>query len=272
MDPKVKAKLDHQVALERLYSANELIPRMRKVFEDFGAYDVLDENDIHEKLGMAVLVQMALRKRAPFTTLVGLVRGYCTDVNEVVAEVDKCVKAGLITWNGKEFVTVFTMPADVQLELDRFQYPLPMVVRPRYLTDNTQTGYLASGAKGSVILKNNHTDDDVCLDHLNRVNSVKFTLDVETAIMVKNQWKNLDKPKEGETALDFQKRQKAFNKYTNHVYHVIEVLCKEGNEFYLTNRYDKRGRVYAQGHYINPQGTEWNKATVQFANQEITTG
>ena len=63
MDEQLKAKLDHQVELEKLYSNNELLPRMRKVFEDYGAKDLLADLGIHEKLGMAVLVQMALRKR-----------------------------------------------------------------------------------------------------------------------------------------------------------------------------------------------------------------
>ena len=269
MDSQLKAKLDHQIELERLYSNNELMPRMRKVFEDFGAKDDLAALGINEKVGMAVLEQMALRKRCQLTVLVGLVRHLMPTAQAAMDEVHKCVEAGLVTWSGTEFITVFTMPADVQAELDRFQYPLPMVVRPRHLTKNTQTGYLASGANGSVILKNNHTEDDVCLDHLNRVNAIKFTLDVDTAVMVKNSWKNLDKPKEGETHFDFQKRKKAFEKYTQHAYHVIEKVCQEGNEFYLTNRYDKRGRVYVQGHYINPQGTEWSRAVVQFADQEL---
>lgn len=269
MDQETKAKLDHQVELEKLYSHNELMPRMRKVFEDFGAKEVLEERGINEKLGMAVLVQMALRKRCLLTTLVGLVRKYMPTAQEAMDEVHKCVEAGLVTWSGTEFITVFTMPADVQAELDRFQYPLPMVVRPRHLTKNTQTGYLASGATGSVILKKNHTDDDVCLDHLNRMNRVKLCINLDTAVMVKNKWRNLDKPKEDESQTDYQKRVKAFHKYTNHAYQVIALVCKEGDEFYLTHRYDKRGRVYAQGYYINPQGSEWNKACIEFADKEI---
>ena len=269
MDTEIKAKLAHQTELEKLYSRNELLPRMRKVFEDFGAKDVLEAHDIDEKLGMAVLVQMALRKRCQLTTLVGLVRKYMPTAQEAMDEVGKCVKAGLVTWSGTEFITVFTMPADVQTELDRFQYPLPMVVRPRHLTKNTDTGYLASGAVGSVILKNNHTDDDVCLDHLNRVNRMKLCINLDTAITVKNKWRNLDKPREDEQHSEYQKRVKAFEKYTNHAYQVMALVCKEGNEFYLTHRYDKRGRVYAQGHYINPQGTEWNKSCIEFADKEI---
>ena len=272
MDASIKAKLDHQVELERLYSNNELMPRMRKVFEDFGAKDDLAALGIDEKLGMAVLIQMALRKRCNVTTLVGVVRKLMPTAQQAMDEVAKCVEAGLVQWNGEVFITNFTMPTAVQLELDRFQYPLPMVVRPKHLTKNTQTGYLASGATGSVVLKDNHTEDDVCLDHLNRVNAMKLTLNVDTATMVKNKWAHLDKPKEGESVFDYQKRRKAFDKYTQHAYHVMGVVCAEGNEFFITNRYDKRGRVYAQGHYINPQGTEWNKAVAEFAHQEITNG
>ena len=70
----IQAKLEHQATLERLYSNNELMPRMRKVFEDYGAKDILEDMNIDVKLGMAVLVQMALRKRCQLTVLVGLVR------------------------------------------------------------------------------------------------------------------------------------------------------------------------------------------------------
>ena len=269
MDEQLKAKLDHQIELERLYSNNELMPRMRKVFEDYITNDDLEALNINPKVGMTVLVQMALRKRCQLTTLVGLVRKNMATAQEAMDEVHKCVEAGLVEWNGREFVTKFVMPADVQQELDRFQYPLPMVVRPKHITKNTQTGYLASGATGSVILKDNHHEDDVCLDHLNRMNRVRLSINLDTAIMVKNKWKNLDKPKDDETHQEYQKRKKAFEKYTNHAYTVIGKVLEEGNEFYITHRYDKRGRVYCQGHYVNPQGTEWNRAVVEIATKEL---
>ncbi len=50
----------------------------------------------------------------------------------------------------------------------------------------------------------------------------------------------------------------------------MALVVQEGNEFYLTHRYDKRGRTYAQGHFINPQGTEYNKAVLEFSNEEVT--
>ena len=50
-------------------------------------------------------------------------------------------------------------------ELELYQYPLPMLVEPRTLKNNRDTGYLTR--KDSVILKNNHHDDNSYCQHLN---------------------------------------------------------------------------------------------------------
>ena len=126
---------------------------------------------------------------------------------------------------------------------------------------------LTSG--GSIILRNNHHNDDVCLDHINRVNKIRFVINTDTATMVKNKWRNLDKPKEGETKEDFEKRKKAFEKYDRTAKDVISLLVKEGNEFHLTHKYDKRGRIYCQGYHVSYQAAPWNKAVIEFADQEI---
>jgi DNA-directed RNA polymerase len=50
---------------------------------------------------------------------------------------------------------------------------------------------------------------------------------------------------------------------------VIGILEGFSNEFYLTHRYDKRGRVYCQGYHVTYQGTPWNKAVLELADKEI---
>ncbi|MEK0397488.1 hypothetical protein WNX13_10960, partial [Lactobacillus delbrueckii] len=74
---------------------------------------------------------------------------------------------------------------------------------------------------GSIILKKNHHEDDVCLDHINRMNKIPFQIDMRVVKFVKNEWRNLDKPKEGETREDFLKRKKAFEKYDRTAHEVI---------------------------------------------------
>lgn len=126
--------------------------------------------------------------------------------------------------------------------------------------------------EGSVILKKNFHNDDVCLDHINRCNRIPLTINQTTATMVKNQWRNLDKQKDGETREEFLKRKKAFEKHDRTAKDVMSILTAKTDVFYLTHKYDKRGRTYCQGHHVTYQGTPWNKAVIQFANTELVKG
>lgn len=63
---------------------------------------------------------------------------------------------------------------------------------------------------------------------------------------------------------------KAFEKYDRTAKDVLDHVRIHGNEFYLTHRYDTRGRTYSQGYHVNPQGNDWNKAIVEFAKEEVT--
>lgn len=261
----------HQLELEKLYNKNQLIPRIRKEFEEcttFNFVQYLTDKDIPIAFGLGLLVQMALHKRANLTTLVGLLRHHFGDSQETADMLLKCAEADLVDYSAamKMFVVKFEITADVQEELDRYQFPLPMVVQPSYVRSNKQTGMLTSG--GSIILRNNHHNNDVCLDHINRMNSIKLTINMDTAAMVKNKWRNHDKQKEGESKDDFIRRKRAFEKYDRTAKDVIAQLIKEGNEFYLTHRYDKRGRIYCQGYHVTYQGAPWNKAVVEFADKE----
>lgn len=262
----------HQIELEKLFSKNQLIPRIRAEFQNCEAMnfsDYLLEKEIPIPFGMDLLTQMALHKRATLPTLVGLLYHHFNDAQVTTDMIAKATMADLVDWSPSLalFIVKFTISADVQEELDRFQYPLPMVVEPKPLRTNRDTGYFLGS--GSVILRNNHHEDDVCLDHLNRMNTIKLTINQDVVRMVKNSWKSLDKSKEGETKDEFDRRRKAFAKYDRTSKDVITLLMKENDHFHLTHKYDKRGRTYACGYHINTQGNPWSKAIVEFAHKEL---
>lgn len=266
------AKRQHQMELELLFNKNQLLPRIRAEFtdcEDFDFTKYIESKGIPAKFGIECLVQMALHKRADLPIMVGCLQALTDTPQECADLLLKCAMADLIDWSPdlEVFVVKFTISDDVQAELDCFQFPLPMIVEPTYVESNKQNGYLTSN--GSVILRNNHHEDDVCLDHINRMNALKLTLNMDVVKMVKNKWRNLDKPKQGETKDDFDRRRKAFEKYDRTAKDVIGLLQQQGDEFHLTHKYDKRGRTYCQGYHVTYQGAAWNKAVVQFANQEI---
>lgn len=267
-----QARYALQEQLEELFSKNQIHHRIAKEFtdcSDFNFTQHMTDKGINTKFGIDLLVQMALHKRCSFETLYGLLRNHFTDPQATADEILKCALADLVNWHPgtRQFIVIFDITADVQEEIDRFQYPLPMVVQPNILRENTDSGYLRG--KQSVILKDNHHDNDVCLDHLNRCNAVKYSIDMRVVGMVKNRWRNLDKAKAGETREDFEKRKRAFEKYDRTAHDVMGLLISEGNEFYFTHRYDKRGRTYCCGHHANYQGTPWNKAVLTFAEKEL---
>jgi hypothetical protein len=266
----------HQIELERLFNKNQTLSRIRQEFAEcdkFSFTSYLSQKSIPEEFGLDLLVQMALHKRTTLPTLAGILRrhydGHADASQRTVDMIEKCIDAQLVDWNEttQQLIVVFLISDDVQADLDRFQFPLPMVIPPRKVRDNRDTGYYTS--RNSIILRKNHHDDDVCLDHINRVNRIRFSIDFDTARMIANRWRHLDKPKVGESRADFDKRVKAFRKYDRTAKEVIDTLLQYGNEFYLTHKYDKRGRVYCQGYHVNYQGAPWNKAVIELADREF---
>jgi len=265
------SKLALQMELEKLFNKNQLIPRLRQEFatSEMGFDQHMIENDIPVKFGMDLLVQISLHKRADIPTMVGVLYHHFNDAQLTADMLKRCAEVDLVDWDdvSEKFIVIYEVTDDVQEELDRYQFPLPMVVEPKPVTNNRQTGFLISG--GSLIMNDNHHDEDICLDHINRMNSIKLTINAEVVAMVKNRWRNLDKPKNGESLDKFNERRQAFNKYDRVAHAVIDRLIEEGNVFHLTHEYDKRGRIYSKGYHVNYQGNPWNKAVLEFADKEI---
>jgi hypothetical protein len=264
--------INHQIELELLFNKNQTIHRIRKEFVECKTFDYceyIQSKDIDLAFGIDFLVQMVLHKRTTLPIMVAILRHHFNSSQETATEILKSVYADLADWNNqtRQLILIHNISKDVQDDLDRFQYPLPMVVEPRTVNSNRDTGYLTG--TGSLILRKNHHEDDICLDHINRLNRIKFTINRDTAFMIKNQWRNLDKPKEGESKLDYQKRVKAFDKYDKTAKEVIDLLLSESETIYLTHKYDKRGRSYCQGYHVNYQGAEWNKAVIELSEKEI---
>lgn len=268
-----ESKMKTQINFENMYAKNHTIPRIKEYFISCNIHIFLDSVDIPREFGINLMVQMALHKRASIPVLVGLLMRHTdADLQKAADYIEKALQANLISWNETEenCIVNFPIPDSLQTELDIFQYPIPCVVKPKKLQNNRDTGYYTM--RNSAILKNNHHDDDINLDHLNMLNSIKLSLNTEVVRLVQNKWKNIDKRKDGETVKEFRKRQRAFSKFDRTSRDVIESLVIQDNEFYLTHKYDKRGRCYSMGYHVNYQGNDWCKAVIQFKNEEIVDG
>lgn len=268
-------KVVHQTLLEQLFNKNQLIPRIKAEFIGSTSPNfitLIKEANLNVDFGINMLIQMVLHKRTNLPTLVGILRHHFHNLQECADALLVAAEADLVDWDPttEQFILKYNISEDVQADIDKFQYPLPMIIEPKMLETNLDSPYMTV-KRNSIILRDNHHSEDVCLDHINRMNAVKLTINDDTATMINNRWRNLDKPKENETRFEYNKRVKAFEKYDRGAKDVIDLLVKEGRDFYLPHKYDKRGRTYCQGYFINYQGTPWNKACVELADKELIT-
>lgn len=240
-----------QIDLEQLYAKNQTFKAIKDDFCERGFDVAFDEIDIPRDFGVDLLVQMELHKQALPETLIGILWKHfkdednpfqaCADMLYKAAE-NNVVDYGLF---GDRFSVRFEISAEARKRIDTYQYPLPMIEPPTTVWKNTQTGYRT--LNGSMILKKNHHEEDICLDHINRVNSIPLKINADILAFVENRWKNIDKRKPNESFEDFKKRRKAFDKFCENSADVIKALMMLNDRFWLTHKYDKRGRTYCQG-------------------------
>jgi hypothetical protein len=142
------------------------------------------------------------------------------------------------------------------------QYLPPMVCEPLELTHNYSSGYLTHN--DSLILgTGNHHDGDICLDVLNTMNKVALKLDQDFLCTVEE---------EPTFELKDQDQTDQWNHFKKQSYTFYSLMAQQGNQFYLTHKVDKRGRIYAMGYHITTQGTAFKKASIELAHEEIVTG
>lgn len=215
-----------------------------------------------------LMFQLILRKRIDILTVVGVLRSK-GEAHVVISKCVEVLKAGLCLYDPvrEQFVVKINLPEEVQEEIDRFGYPLPMITKPRYLRNNRQTGYLT--IRGSLLLKNNHHDEDINLDHLNRVNRIPLRVNTQAFDNTELVWEGMEKPKNIFKLHSYNQKKKNFDKFKKDARTLITMMVSLGNKFYLTHKTDKRGRIYCQGYHFSYQGSDWNKAFIEFDNQEI---
>lgn len=156
-----------------------------------------------------------------------------------------------------------------QDEVDKYGVDNPMVIKPHRIVNNNQRGYYYT--RGTCLLKNDRTLEenrsiDLRLEHLNLVNSIQYRINSLCLEFPNNTHKVPSADKEEgvrevnwNTWLRFKK---------NQVVLVQEYLDTYDGICYITNSYDKRGRCYAKGYLINPQGTGFDKNILVLAHEE----
>lgn len=159
---------------------------------------------------------------------------------------------------------------------EKGMYLPPLIEKPKQLKHNYSTPY-HSLPKETLILKGhyNHHDQFISLDVLNKQNNIALCMNVDFINEVEEEPTfdlehikgiELVPPSIAKDMLRLQKDNWELHLEQSNL--VYQTIYDEGNKFYVPNKVDKRGRIYAQGHHINPMGTGYKKSTVELYNKE----
>lgn len=253
--------IDTQKDLEELFGRNQLMDVLRDQFSPL----------TEDPFFIDVIIQIYLHKQADVPTMVGLFSPKWGTPQDVAERLIEAVEEDMLDFdmNTERFSLKYGISKDVEDMLARYQFPLPMVVRPNKVTNNRMgSGYFDK--RGSVVLNSSNIfdEEDVCLDHINRANSVALTLNMDVVASAEG---NMIVPDRniGESFEDYRKRKKQAQVFYETSLEVMKGLMALGNEFWLTHKYDRRGRSYCVGYHVNSQGTDYNKAVLELSKGEI---
>ncbi len=242
---------------------------------------VLDSN-MFQDFYLDVAGCLAQHGHAKYTQIVGMVSGYITNMSQkeairttgelmaiaAIADLIDVIPAGVSATGSMELVSRIQLEPKTLELINQYQYLPPMVVPPLPVTTNTGSGYM-SIKWDSIILKKNHHEHDICLDSINRFNSVAFALDERVIRNIRDNRKHLDSAKSDESTDEWKARVESFLKMEQESMKVFAMLINEGNRFYMTHKYDKRGRTYCQGYHVSYQGNTYRKAILELADKEF---
>lgn len=147
---------------------------------------------------------------------------------------------------------------EIKQYLANIKYLPPMLVRPKMVNSNYDYDYFNTQSS-KILGSGNHHDDPISLDVLNICNGTKLKLDTFM----------LQFEEEPNKELDTVEKVEQFNRMAAASKEVYQQLLSQGNEFYLTHKYDKRGRLYCQGYHCSYQSTDYKRSLISLAQGEL---
>lgn len=153
-------------------------------------------------------------------------------------------------------------PTELTDAINRSMYLPPLVCQPKPVTSNYESPYLTFNDCRILGKKNGH-NGDICLDVLNTQMQVPLQLAKDFLAAVEE-----PEPKDWDTI----EQKQTWDQFKYDSYCLYSLITKQGNRFWLDQKVDKRGRIYAQGFHITTQGSAFKKALIEFAREEVVDG
>lgn len=224
-----------------------------------------------EEIIVIGLMAIALQPKdiSPIQGIVSMMAGYLgEDMNAVktaaeilvlMADADLCdiYPAG----NQGKSIAIgrkFNMSRETQNVMKRIHYPLPMVCKPKEIISGLDRSHL-NGDSSLILGKEHQHEEYLCIDVVNKLNGIELSLDEYVLEYSEQPSKELDTPE----------KQDQFNDLNQQSTEIYQEMLDYGNEFYLTWKYDFRGRLYSSGYHIQIQSYDYKKALINTTNKRI---
>lgn len=253
----MKEKLEE--GLERMFNKYQVFSVIKQ--------EIKDKTGVEDSLKAKALACLMNHKRASIEVLVGELRNDFKSAQEASDFLYQLIMEDLVDYDlgTKEFITKIVPDEDTQRKIDTYQFPLPSVSRPLRLRKNNDTGYRTW--KSCLILKRKQEEEDICLDHLNRLNGISYKVDKDQLWLMRNVWKDIDSKRADESIDEYHQRKKQYDKYCDNQKWIATLLGNQ-DRFWFCHAYDKRGRTYCRGFHCSTQNNDYGKSFINFAQGE----
>lgn len=210
-------------------------------YQKDGAWEEHQRFQKIRRLGIDVASMVSLYRRLPLEALVNLFKH---EEAQTIAKIAEALTISRwIFWDpGREEFVTSKLSDELELHVFNKRYPMPMLCMPGYLSNEQDSPYLTESKSQSVL--GEYSGQQTNLETLNALNSIALRVNPAVKQHAPDPFKDDDKFRQDSAAV--------FDRIQNET-------------FYLTWQFDFRGRVYARGYHVNPQGDDWHKHVIQFA-------
>ena len=169
---------------------------------------------------------------------------------------------------------LYEVSPDVIDLINTGMYLPPMLVPPKPITCNSESGYLC-GSKSILLGKGSHHEMELPLEVINKDNQTAYSIDVRMLEYVETPKKPHDSGDKYDAVPDWHKpayvarKTESFNRMCEVSSAVYDMLIANGNCFYIPNRVDERLRYYSQGYHVNHQGSSYKRAFIDLYEKEL---
>lgn len=172
------------------------------------------------------------------------------------------------------FKPTIEIEKNTEAKIKSLGHPLPMLYAPK-VKNNKRIGFQTNSTSmiSGGALK--YHEEDICLDHFNRLNSTCYQVELRLGLVVEPQFDATPKIKDDgtyEEKWEIDERFAGFQRMKYEIPQKVDIMNKMGNRFYIPHYADSRIRTYSKQYHFNYQGMKFIKGMVQFAHKEIIKG